>query len=116
MLPKCDVLITEANYGDPGDTTCYFEDDVAGLEQLLEESSCVALGAYAFGKAQRVVELVRSLGYDDVIEMEAKSLELTRCILEGAGNVVGLGEAGGNTLCVVPPGIWTVWHGIHQSM
>ncbi|WP_367344283.1 MBL fold metallo-hydrolase [Methanomethylovorans sp.] len=112
MLPKCDVLITEANYGDPGDTTCYFEDDVAGLEQLLEESSCVALGAYAFGKAQRVVELVRSLGYDDVIEMEAKSLELTRCILEGAGNVVGLGEAGGNTLCVVPP--WDLdrlaWH------
>ncbi len=112
MLPKCDVLITEANYGDPGDTTCYFEDDIEGLEQLLRDNSCVALGAYAFGKAQRVVELVRSLGYGDAIEMEAQSLELTRCMLENAGDVVGLGEAGGNTLCVVPP--WDLdrlsWH------
>ncbi len=41
---------------------------------MLEENPCVALGAYAFGKAQRVVELVRSLGYGDVIEMEAQSL------------------------------------------
>ena len=112
MLPKCDVLITEANYGDPGDTSCYFEDDIEGLGQLLEENPCVALGAYAFGKAQRVVELARSLGYGDVIEMEAQSLELTRCMLEDAGDVVGLGEAGGNTLCVVPP--WDLdrlpWH------
>ncbi len=51
------------------DTTCYFEDDIEGFGQLLEENSCVALGAYAFGKAQRVVELVRSMGYDNVIEM-----------------------------------------------
>lgn len=103
LLPKCDVLITEANYGDPGDTSCYFEDDIEGLRQLVEDHSCAALGAYAFGKAQRVVELVRSLGYGDVIEMESKSLELTRCMLENAGDVVGLGEAGGDTLCVVPP-------------
>lgn len=118
MLPKCDVLVTEANYGDPGDTSCYFEDDIEGLRQLVEDHSCAALGAYAFGKAQRVVELVRLLGYSDTIEMEAKSLELTRCMLENAGNVVGLGEAGGKTLCVVPP--WDLdrlsWHTLKYVM
>ena len=112
MLPKCDVLVTEANYGDPGDTACYFDDDIEGFGQVLKENACVALGAYAFGKAQRIVELVRSLGYCDVIEMEAKSLELTQCMLENVGEIVGLGEAGGNTLCVVPP--WDLerlpWH------
>lgn len=103
MLPKCDVLITEANYGDPADTTCYFDDDIEGFGQLLKENSSMALGAYAFGKAQRIVELARSLGYCEVIEMESQSLELTRCMLDNAGDIVGIGEAGNNALCVVPP-------------
>src|SRR5665648_814739 len=52
-LPKCDVLVTEANYGDPEDPACHFEDDVEGFNNALEHN--VAFGAYAFGKAQRAV-------------------------------------------------------------
>lgn len=103
MLPKCDVLITEANYGDPGDATCYFDDDILGFRNVLQDNSCVAFGAYAFGKAQRTVELLRGLGYNGAIAMEEKSLALTRYLLEDAGDVIGLEESCGDAICVVPP-------------
>ncbi len=101
-LPKCDVLITEANYGDPLDPGCRFEDDTEGFKAAIGEG--VAFGAYPFGKAQRAVELLRHFGYYDEVEMEHKSLELTRQLMEGAEPLVGLGENGGK-MSVVPP-----WH------
>jgi len=103
-LPKCDVLITEANYGDPADPTCHFEDDITGFKNAMEKETNIAFGAYAFGKAQRTVELLRDLGYNGAIEMEEKSLELTQCLLENSGELVGLGESS-RGVCVVPP-----WH------
>ena len=103
LLPKCDVLITEANYGDPSDLSCHFQDDMDGFKQALEQDGGVAFGAYAFGKAQRMVQLLREEGYDGAIEMEDKSLELTRHLLDGAGELVGLGESDGDGFCVVPP-------------
>lgn len=99
-LPKCDVLITEANYGDSLDPKCRFEDDIEGFRTAIGES--VAFGAYAFGKAQRAVELLRRFGYCGEIEMEYKSLELTRQLMEGAEPLVDLGENGGK-ISVVPP-------------
>jgi putative mRNA 3-end processing factor len=57
-LPPCDVLITEANYGDPADPTCHFADDLEGMKCALFENGQVAFGAYEFGKAQRAVELI----------------------------------------------------------
>ncbi len=102
-LPDCDLLITEANYGDVNDLSCYFEDDVEGLRHVLESEPHVAFGAYAFGKAQRVVEMLRSFGHQDVIEMEDKSLQLTRCLLDNAGELAGLGECGHEGVCIVPP-------------
>ncbi|MDW7731366.1 MAG: MBL fold metallo-hydrolase [Methanolobus sp.] len=103
QLPECDVLITEANYGDPGDTTCYFDDDIQGFNSALQENSCVAFGAYAFGKAQRAVELMRSCGYNGAVEMEEKSLQLTRCLLDDAGDLACLGGSCGGPVCIVPP-------------
>ncbi|TGC08154.1 MBL fold metallo-hydrolase [Methanolobus halotolerans] len=103
QLPDCDVLITEANYGDPGDTTCYFDDDIQGFTNALQDNACVAFGAYAFGKAQRAVELMRSCGYNGAVEMEEKSLQLTRCLLDDAGDLAGIGESCGDPVCVVPP-------------
>ncbi|WP_321429709.1 hypothetical protein [uncultured Methanolobus sp.] len=74
MLPESDLLITEANYGDPGDTTCFFDDDLEGFENAFRDNPSIAFGAYAFGKAQRAVELLRGFGYGGVIEMDEKSL------------------------------------------
>ena len=103
QLPKCDVLITEANYGDHADSTCHFEDDITGFNNAMEMDDNVAFGAYAFGKAQRAVELIREFGYNGAIEMEGKSLALTQQLLEDCGELVGLGESGGEGMCVVPP-------------
>ncbi|MGP8320608.1 MAG: MBL fold metallo-hydrolase [Methanosarcinaceae archaeon] len=102
-LPKCDVLITEANYGDHADSACHFEDDITGFNNAMEADSSIAFGAYAFGKAQRAVELIRDFGYDGAIEMESKSLALTQCLLDNCGELVGLGQYGGESMSVVPP-------------
>jgi len=99
-LPKCDVLITEANYGNPSNPQCRFEDDTEGFKAAIRGG--VAFGAYPFGKAQRAVELLRHFGYHDEVEMEYKSLELTRQLMEDAGPLVGLGENGGK-MSIVPP-------------
>nr|WP_091935673.1 MBL fold metallo-hydrolase [Methanolobus profundi] len=103
MLPDCDVLITEANYGDPGDTSCYFEDDISGFECAFKDNPSIAFGAYAFGKAQRAVELLRELGYDGVIEMDEQSLALTRTLLDDAGELSYIGESCSDCISIVPP-------------
>ncbi len=102
-FPKCDVLITEANYGDPADPSCYFEDDISGFKDAVNDNCSVAFGAYAFGKAQRAVELLRDIGYGGAIAMEYRSLQLTRSLLEDAGDLVGLEECGEEDVCIVPP-------------
>ncbi|WP_340820870.1 MBL fold metallo-hydrolase [Methanolobus sp. WCC4] len=103
MLPECDVLITEANYGDPGDTSCYFEDDISGFECAFRDDPSIAFGAYAFGKAQRAVELLRELGYDGVIEMDEQSLSLTRTLLDDAGELDYIGNSCSDCISIVPP-------------
>ena len=103
MLPECDLLITEANYGDPGDTSCYFDDDITGFENAFRDNSSIAFGAYAFGKAQRAVELLRGFGYQGAIEMEEQSLSLTRTLLEDAGELTCLGDGCEDCISIVPP-------------
>lgn len=103
QLPQCDLLITEANYGDPGDTSCYFDDDVEGFKQLFEQDHNLILGAYAFGKAQRIVELVRTFGYNDLILMESQTLQLTQSMLENTGEIACLDQKLDTKLCIVPP-------------
>ena len=98
-LPRCDVLITEANYGDPYDPQCRFADDVGAFKDAIKEN--VAFGAYSFGKAQRAVKLLRSLGYRDDIEMDHRSLELTRELMEHVEPLADLGENG--KMSIVPP-------------
>ncbi len=103
MLPGCDVLITEANYGDPGDATCYFDDDIMGFQSALNEKQSIAFGAYAFGKAQRAVEMMRQFGYDGNIAMDEQSLSLTKTLLENAGQLSCIGEDCIGNISVVPP-------------
>nr|WP_245526225.1 MBL fold metallo-hydrolase [Methanohalophilus mahii] len=101
-LPSCDVLITEANYGDPADLSCYFEDDLEGFYAALKSPQDVAFGAYPFGKAQRVVRLIRQSGYEGPIGMDDKSQELTQNLLEDAGELVSMDAGAG--VNVVSPG------------
>ena len=92
-LPKCDLLVTEATYGDPRDPGCIFRDDQDGFEAALSHRR-VGFGAYAFGKAQRAVSMARSFGFDDTIAMDRNSLILTRLLLgDDAGDVVALNGA-----------------------
>jgi putative mRNA 3-end processing factor len=85
-LPRCDFLISEANYGDPWDPSCIFDDDLAGFFEALESGA--SFGAYAFGKAQRAVALIRGMGYKGEIGMDSESLALTRELMADSGPYV----------------------------
>jgi putative mRNA 3-end processing factor len=62
----CDVFVTEATFGLP--VFCFPDDreEVAGLLQSIEQfpERAHILGAYALGKAQRLIRLIREAGYD----------------------------------------------------
>ena len=100
QLPSCDLLVTEANYGDPQDSTCYFEDD---SENFLEVASGgeVVFGAYAFGKAQRAVKMLRNSGFGGPIGMSKKSLNLTKSLLKDGGELIELNDDA--DVWIVPP-------------
>jgi putative mRNA 3-end processing factor len=98
-LPHCDYLVTEANYGDPYDPSCIFEDDLAGFYEAMESGA--SFGAYAFGKAQRAVALMRTMGYKGEIGMDEKSLVLTRELMKDLAGP--LTEVNGNGYNVVTP-------------
>lgn len=99
-LPKCDLLVTEANYGDPWDPSCRFEDDIVGFGDAVESGA--TFGAYAFGKAQRAISLIRALGCKDPVGMDDKSLALTRELLPDFGPLSPV-EENGTDLNVVTP-------------
>ena len=65
-LVGCDVFITEATFGLP---VFRHPDDRAEIDKLLTAlrqfpDRCLLVGAYALGKAQRVICLIREAGYD----------------------------------------------------
>lgn len=91
-LPKCDCLVTEANYGDPDDPKCHFRDDLEAFKEAVETSPDIAFGAYAFGKTQRAVKLLRELGYSGEIGMDATSRALTEGLMAGTGPLVDIGS------------------------
>ena len=62
----CDVFITEATFGLPVFSHPDPRDEIAKLQEVLRlfpQRSCF-VGAYALGKAQRVISLLRHSGYD----------------------------------------------------
>jgi putative mRNA 3-end processing factor len=65
----CDVLITEATFGLPIFTHPPIEDEIARLLAVRAENPkrCVLVGAYALGKAQRVIAELRRAGYGETI-------------------------------------------------
>ncbi len=62
----CDVLITEATFGLPVFNHPPIEDEIRKLldTRNAHPDGCVVVGAYALGKAQRVIAELRRAGYD----------------------------------------------------
>ena len=65
----CDVFVTEATFGLPVFTHPPVADELAKALAALhaEPERCVLIGAYALGKAQRVIAELRALGHVDPI-------------------------------------------------
>ncbi|MEG3124941.1 ligase-associated DNA damage response exonuclease [Sphingomonas sp. GB1N7] len=66
---KCDVFITEATFGLPVFRHPESGDEIDKLTAALRANPtrCVLVGAYALGKAQRVIRELRDRGHDDPI-------------------------------------------------
>lgn len=68
-VTPCDIFITEATFGLPVFTHPPIREEMTKLLNLLNDKpeSCVLVGAYALGKAQRVISELRASGHHDVI-------------------------------------------------
>jgi putative mRNA 3-end processing factor len=66
---KCDVFVTEATFGLPVFRHPETHDEIDKLlfASRANPDRCVLVGAYALGKAQRVIRELRDMGYDDPI-------------------------------------------------
>ncbi|MDJ0642635.1 MAG: ligase-associated DNA damage response exonuclease [Erythrobacter sp.] len=65
----CDIFITEATFGLPVFTHPPIEEEIGKLSRALSDhpDRCVLVGAYALGKAQRVIAELRAAGHGDPI-------------------------------------------------
>jgi putative mRNA 3-end processing factor len=68
-VTPCDIFITEATFGLPVFTHPPIREEMNKLLKSLNDKpeSCVLVGAYALGKAQRVIAELRASGHHDVI-------------------------------------------------
>jgi putative mRNA 3-end processing factor len=69
QVTPCDVLITEATFGLPVFRHPPVEDEVAKLlaARAANPARCVLVGAYALGKAQRLIAELRLAGYAEPV-------------------------------------------------
>ncbi|MHA6318509.1 ligase-associated DNA damage response exonuclease [Altererythrobacter sp. CAU 1778] len=76
----CDIFITEATFGLPLFTHPPIADEIGKVLTALEENPerCVLLGAYALGKAQRVIAELRAAGYDAPIYLHGAMEKMCR--------------------------------------
>ncbi|WP_205214824.1 ligase-associated DNA damage response exonuclease [Altererythrobacter sp. ZODW24] len=68
-VTPCDILITEATFGLPLFKHPPIQDEITKLLKALtgNPDRCVLVGAYALGKAQRVIAELRSAGHNQTI-------------------------------------------------
>ncbi|MGZ3265845.1 MAG: ligase-associated DNA damage response exonuclease, partial [Croceibacterium sp.] len=87
----CDVFITEATFGLPVFCHPPIEQEIAKLTKALRDhpDRCVLVGAYALGKAQRLIAELRAAGHRDPIYLHGAMERMCR-LYEGFG--VDLGE------------------------
>lgn len=90
-LVQCDTLITEATFGLPVFQHPNPKDEIAKLLQSVADNPqrCHVIGAYALGKTQRVIRLIREADYDAPIYLHGANTKLCAYYqLEG----IGLGD------------------------
>jgi len=89
-LVPCDILVTEATFGLPVFQHPRPQDEIGRLLKSVadEPQRSHLVGAYALGKAQRVMRLLRDAGYDRPIYLHGAMVELTR-LYEARGIAVG---------------------------
>jgi putative mRNA 3-end processing factor len=112
-LVRCDTLVTEATFGLPVFQHPKPEAEIARLLKSVADNPARAhlVGAYALGKAQRVMALLRQAGFDRPLYLHGALVELTK-LYEARG--ISLGptrlaiEAGKDELAgaivIAPPG------------
>ena len=90
-VTACDIFITEATFGLPVFTHPPIEDEMAKLLAALEThpDQCVLVGAYALGKAQRVIAELRRAGHNAPIYLHGALEKMCRLYEEHG---VDLGE------------------------
>ena len=91
QVTPCDIFITEATFGLPLFTHPPIADEMAKLLDRLEAypDRCVLVGAYALGKAQRVIAELRAAGHRQPIYLHGAMEKMCR-LYEKFG--VDLGE------------------------
>ena len=77
-LVPCDIFITEATFGLP---VFQHPDPRQEIDKLLKSVEanphrCHVIGAYALGKTQRVIHLLREAGYDEPIYLHGANIKL----------------------------------------
>ncbi len=79
-VTPCDVFITEATFGLPLFTHPPIADEIAKLLDRLaaEPDRCVLVGAYALGKAQRVIAELRAAGHHQTIWLHGAMEKMCR--------------------------------------
>jgi len=87
----CDIFITEATFGLPVFRHPATTDEIDKLLARLRDNPerCVLVGAYALGKAQRLIAEVRARGHDDPIYIHGALQRLCDLYVEWG---VGLGD------------------------
>ncbi len=68
-VTPCDIFITEATFGLPVFTHPPIAEEIGKLltARAANPDACILVGAYALGKAQRVIAELRAAGHDDTI-------------------------------------------------
>ncbi|MBV7258543.1 ligase-associated DNA damage response exonuclease [Erythrobacter crassostreae] len=90
-VTPCDIFITEATFGLPVFIHPPIEDEMAKLTGALEQQpdGSVLVGAYALGKAQRVIAELRAIGHTQPIYLHGAMEKMCRLYKEHG---VDLGE------------------------
>lgn len=79
-VTPCDILITEATFGLPLFIHPPIEQEIGKLLSALMDhpDACVLVGAYALGKAQRVIAELRAAGHTDPIYLHGAMEKMCR--------------------------------------
>jgi len=90
-VTPCDTMITEATFGLPVFRHPHAEQEISKIISTLAANPerCVLVGAYALGKAQRVIAELRRAGHNDVIWLHGAMEKMCRLYEEHG---VDLGE------------------------